>query len=128
MSGEAPPVRSPSASTAGAVDPEGRLAQLRERRDRYPPGRYPVQHATAQFHLGAALTNAGRLEEARAALDVAVELFDRMEMGEEHGKALNALGAVLRMAGRLPEASAAFARARPPSSDPASRRSRVLRS
>ena len=82
------------------------IHELEDRVQRYPADRYPVQHATAQFHLGIALTNDGRLADAEAALQRAVDLFRTLPL--EHAKAVNALGTVLRLAGRLDEAAAAF--------------------
>jgi tetratricopeptide (TPR) repeat protein len=84
------------------------IAELEDRLARYPAERYPVQHATAQFHLGVELTNAGRAEEAVRALERAVALFDSDGLRTERAKARNALGAALRLAGRLDEASDAF--------------------
>lgn len=81
---------------------------LGERVARYPPARYPIQHATAQFHLGVALLDGRRHEEARAALGAAVRLFDPERLPVEHAKAANALGAVLRLTGRPAEAATAF--------------------
>ncbi|HEX2031390.1 MAG TPA: tetratricopeptide repeat protein [Actinomycetota bacterium] len=92
------------------IDAHGAVAELRERARRHPPDRYPVQHATAQFHLGAALAQDGRLDEARAALEAAAALFEA-RLPVEHAKALNSLGAVERMAGRTRDAVAAFERA-----------------
>lgn len=89
-------------SGADAVD------ELRARLDRYPADRYPVQHATARFHLGVALTGAGRLEEAGRELTVACELFRPDQLPTEHAKAANALGAVQRMAGRYDDAARTF--------------------
>src|SRR5919204_479381 len=84
------------------------IAELEDRLARYPAERYTVQHATAQFHLGVELTNAGRAEEAVRALERAVALFDSDGLRTERAKARNALGAALRLAGRLDEASDAF--------------------
>jgi tetratricopeptide (TPR) repeat protein len=84
------------------------IESLEERVRRYPPERYPVQHATAQFHLGVALANAGRADAAEEALRAAVLLFDQDALPVEHAKALNALGAALRARGRLDEAAEAF--------------------
>ncbi|TQM11096.1 tetratricopeptide repeat protein [Pseudonocardia kunmingensis] len=81
------------------------LIELRARLARYPADRYPIQHATASFHLGFALTEAGRFIDAERALAVAAELFDPDRMPAEHAKALNARGAALRAAG-LPDAAA----------------------
>lgn len=90
---------------------DGAIADLERRVVRYPAGRYPVQHATAQFHLGVALTNEGRLDEAEAALTAALRGFEPEGLGVERAKARNALGATLRLAGRLEEAAASFAAA-----------------
>lgn len=87
------------------------IAQLEERLRRYPADRYPVQHATARFHLGAALAEAGDLSGAEQALVAAARLFDPQRLGAEHGKAMNALGAVLHQAGRHGEAAAVLGRA-----------------
>lgn len=87
------------------------LAELRERVGRYPPARYPVQHATAQFHLGATLTELGDIEAAVAALSRAVELFDPALLPAEHATAANALGVARRTQGRLDAAAEAFRRA-----------------
>jgi len=67
-----------------------------------------MQHATAQFHLGVLMTNAGRLEEAARALETASSLFDPQNLPEEHAKSQNAFGAVLRLQGRPAEAAHAF--------------------
>ena len=58
--------------------------ELRARLDCYPAVRYPMQHATAQFHLGVLMANAGRLEEAGRALETASSLFDPQKLPEEH--------------------------------------------
>lgn len=94
--------------TAAPVPP---LIALTARLARYPADRYPVQHATARFHLGAALTEAGRYDEAERALAVAAELFDPDRMPTEHAKAVNARGAALRAGGRPDEAVGCFERA-----------------
>lgn len=84
------------------------ITELEARLIRHPPDRYPIQHATDQFHLGATLTDAGRLDEAEAALDTAARLFGPDTLRTEHAKATNARGAALRLAGRLEEAATAF--------------------
>lgn len=89
-------------------DADGAIAELERRLVRYPEQTYPVQHATAQFHLGVALTGEGRLEEAEAALTAAVRGFNPDGLSVERAKARNALGAMLRMAGRFDEAAEAF--------------------
>jgi len=85
--------------------------ELRERLRRYPHDRYPVQHATAQFHLGTVLLNGDRSGEAAAALRVSVSGFDPQRLPVEHAKATNMLGAALRALGDLPGAATAFERA-----------------
>lgn len=87
------------------------IRALEERLGRYPPERYPVQHATAQFHLGLALTEAGRLDEAETALTTAAGLFPPDRLQVEHAKASNALGVVFRLAGRLEAAATTFRKA-----------------
>jgi tetratricopeptide (TPR) repeat protein len=87
------------------------IAELEERLVRYPADRYPVQHATTQFHLGLELTNAGRPGEAEQALRIALSLFEPTGLDRERGKTLNALGAALRAAGRPAEAATEFSEA-----------------
>ncbi len=87
------------------------VEELLARLDRYPAQRYPVQHATAQYHLGVLMTNAGRLNEAAAALRTASDLFDPNSLSAEHAKSLNALGVVLRLQGHLEDAASAFEKA-----------------
>jgi tetratricopeptide (TPR) repeat protein len=89
----------------------GAITDLEQRAARYPPEHYPIQHATAQFHLGGLLAGAGRLHEAAAALAIASRLFDPERLPVEHAKALNALGVVHRLAGDVQRADAAFGRA-----------------
>ncbi len=91
--------------------PEAAIGELEERLGRYRRDRYPVQHATAQFHLGVALAGIGDVERAEAALATAAELFDPRTLRAEHAKALNALGSVVRLAGRPEEAAQIFGRA-----------------
>ena len=87
------------------------LSELEDRLRRYPEERYPIQHATAQFHRGIELTNRGRLDEAADALGRAERIFDPGRLPVEHAKTLNALGAVLRLRGQAEEAAALFERA-----------------
>lgn len=87
------------------------VTELHDRLTRYPAETYPVQHATAQFHLGGLLAAANRVDEARAALLRACELFGPDTMPVEHAKALNALGAVHRITGELASAEECFAAA-----------------
>ncbi len=81
---------------------------LRERLAQHPPDRYPAQHATTQFHLGALLLRVGETAPALDALAVAREVFGRIGMRVEHAKAGMMLGVGLREAGRGPEAEAAL--------------------
>src|SRR3954454_2544392 len=84
------------------------IDELRASLTRHPPQRRPLQHATAQFHLGDLLLNAGELEEAEAAYTAAAALFGARGAHSEEGKALNGLGATLRTAGRPHAATRAF--------------------
>lgn len=90
-----------------ATEHEGLSARLR----RFPVERYPVQHATTQFHLGAERLQAGDAEEALLALDTASTLFARAGLRLEQAKADVMLGIGLRTARRPTEAAAAFVRA-----------------
>jgi Flp pilus assembly protein TadD len=54
--------------------------ELEERLRRHPVDRYPVQHATAQFHLGVLRARRGELDRAEAALAAAAALFPRGEL------------------------------------------------
>jgi tetratricopeptide (TPR) repeat protein len=83
------------------------IAGLGARVHRQPADRYPIQHATAQFHLGAALARAERLDEAETALRASAEGFSRAGLTTEAAKAANQLGAVLRLSGR-PEPAVAI--------------------
>ncbi|MGI8683681.1 MAG: tetratricopeptide repeat protein [Acidimicrobiales bacterium] len=84
------------------------VGELQAHLDRYPADRYPVQHATARFHLGVALAGEYRLDEAEASLARACELFRPDQLPTEHAKAANALGAVQRMSGQHDAAAASF--------------------
>lgn len=81
---------------------------LAERLERFPADRYPVQHATAQFHLGSALLQAGDAGAALRALATARDGFAVAGMRLEHAKATVMLGVGLRLSGRLDEAADAF--------------------
>lgn len=81
---------------------------LAERLDRHPVERYPVQHATTQFHLGSALLHAGDTAPALDALAAACNVFGDAGMRLETAKATVMLGVGLRAAGRLEEAAASF--------------------
>ena len=82
------------------------LDVLSERLGRFPSARYPVQHATTQFHLGSVLLNTDAPVPAQAALIVARDLFARAGMRLEAAKATMMLGVALRTA-RLPDEAAA---------------------
>jgi tetratricopeptide (TPR) repeat protein len=93
------------------------IQELESRLERYPVERYPIQHATAQFHLGVALADAGDPASAAHALECAKSLFGRAGLIPERAKALNALGAARRLLGdpkgaerAFSEAASAFAR------------------
>lgn len=83
------------------------LDELRAQLERYPAERYPVQHATACFHLGAALLELGHTDEAERSLARAADLF-KGRLPLEQAKAHNLLGVALRQSGRAAEAADAF--------------------
>ncbi len=95
---------------AGDMDTQAPIDELQDRLRRYPADRYPVQHATAQFHLGSALIGAGEPEAAMQALRTSAELFGE-RLPVEQAKAKNMVGAALLLLGRLGEAAEAFAQA-----------------
>lgn len=81
---------------------------LMERLGRYPVDRYPVQHATTQFHLGSVQLQSGDTGPALASLTAAREVFGRSGMKLEQAKSTVMLGAALRTAGRRDQAKEAF--------------------
>ena len=81
---------------------------LADRLGRFPADRYPVQHATTQFHLGSVLLQAGETTRAVAALRTAREIFSLAGMSLEQAKATMMEGIGLRGMGRLDEAAEAF--------------------
>lgn len=91
----------------GDSDPD----RLVERLQHYPPHRYPVQHATVQFHLGCSWLRTGEEATATAPLRAAAELFGQVGMGVEAAKARLMLGIALRGTGDLPAAAGCFERA-----------------
>lgn len=93
------------------MPPEPVVAELRSRLSRHDPDRYPVQHATAAFHLATVLLQAGELEEADRLLATAAALFPEDHLPVEHAKALNMRGVVARSAGRPQDAAQLFERA-----------------
>lgn len=88
------------------METDAAIAELRGRLATYDPERFPIQHATARFHLGAALLDAGQPGEAADALRAAVRLFDPLPV--ERAKALNLLGAAMRLRGDLAAAVDVF--------------------
>jgi tetratricopeptide (TPR) repeat protein len=84
------------------------LAHLHSELARYPEDRYPVQHATIRFHLGAVELAEGRAAAAAVALGTAVRLFEPLPV--EQAKALNLLGAAQRALGQAAAAEEAFSR------------------
>lgn len=85
--------------------------ELIARLGRFPADRYPVQHATTQFHLGSTMLHAGKSSPALAALTAAHEGFSRAGMRVEQAKAAVMLGVALRAAGKLDEACIALSKA-----------------
>lgn len=81
---------------------------LVDRLARFPADRYPVQHATTQFHLGSTLLHAGSTAPALAALACARKLFAASGMQLETAKATLMQGIAERAAGRLDESLATF--------------------
>lgn len=84
--------------------------ELRQRIARHPPDRFPIQHATACFHLGTVLTDSGHFEEAQEVLRRADGLFEP-HLPVERAKTQVALGAAQRAAGRGSDAADNFRRA-----------------
>src|SRR4051812_16277041 len=83
------------------------LAELEARVGRYDGDRYPVQRATALFHLGSLLIDRDGAR-AREALSESVALFERAGLVLEAAKARNALGVALREVGELKAAAGCF--------------------
>lgn len=84
------------------------LGELDRRLSMYTTDRYPVQHATAQFHRGILFLQLDEHERARAALKTATEFFDPRMLPVEHAKATNMLGVALRALGESERASGCF--------------------
>ena len=72
------------------------VAELHERLRRHPADQHPLQHATAQFHLGGVLLSDGELEAAEHAFAQAAALFAARGARPEQAKALVGLGATMR--------------------------------
>lgn len=85
------------------------LRHLEAELRRHPADRYPVQHATAAFHLGSVHLAEGRAGAALEPLLTAVRLFDALPV--ERAKALNMLGVAHRSVGATTEAGDAFSEA-----------------
>jgi tetratricopeptide (TPR) repeat protein len=83
------------------------VAELEDRLQRYSAERYPVQRATALFHLGT-LLSASDPGRARELLGESASLFADAGLASEEAKARNALGAALRALGEINAAAAAF--------------------
>lgn len=82
------------------------LTRLRQ----HPAEHYPVQHATARFHLGALLLNEGSATEALDELGAAAELF-QPRLPVEFAKTLNLIGAAARELGDHAAARTSFEQA-----------------
>jgi tetratricopeptide (TPR) repeat protein len=91
----------------GEHPPDGAVRLLEAELRRHPEDRYPVQHATARFHLGTVSLDEGRPGEAIVSLRTAVRLF--ADLPVERAKAVNMLGVALRTAGSPADAAEAFA-------------------
>lgn len=89
----------------------GDVDELVSRLARYPAERYPAQHATAHFHLGAARLRGGEVGPSLESLGTASTIFGRLGMRLEQAKAMMLQGAALRAAGRHGDAVAVFRRA-----------------
>jgi tetratricopeptide (TPR) repeat protein len=87
------------------------IDELVSRLARYPAARYPAQHATAQFHVGAARLQAGDVDASLEALGAASGIFGELGMRLEDAKAMMLQGAALRAVGRHGEAATVFGRA-----------------
>jgi tetratricopeptide (TPR) repeat protein len=83
------------------------VEELEDRLRRYDAERYPVQRATAAFHLGTILT-ASDAERAASLLEESAALFTQIGLREEAAKARNAYGASLRELGDYEAAATAF--------------------
>jgi tetratricopeptide (TPR) repeat protein len=105
--GSRPDMSDSSSAERGSRPKPSDVEELRARLLRYPADRFPVQHATAQLHLGAALLQAGSTSAAVGALRVAIATYDPTMLAER-ATAANLLGAALRDAGRAEEAGEAF--------------------
>lgn len=98
----------------GSPDPQhvsgadGALSELESRLARHSADRYPVQHATAAFHLATAYLARGRGGEALGLLDAAQGIFGRLGLRLEHAKTQVMYGVTLRETGHTDRARQAF--------------------
>lgn len=99
-----------AAQPAPAGTDEQAEAALRERLRQHAADHYPVQHATARFHLGALLLGRGRAREALDELGAAAELF-QPRLPVEFAKTLNLIGAAARELDDQAAARASFEQA-----------------
>lgn len=90
---------------------DSEAAELAAKLGIYPVARYPVQHATAAFHLATVHLQRGRVDQAVPLLSDAFETFGRLGMRLEQTKALTMHGVALREGGRNDLAAATFERA-----------------
>jgi tetratricopeptide (TPR) repeat protein len=92
---------------AADQDPQAEAVRfLEDEADRHPPDRYPVQHATAHFHLATVHLNSSRPRAAEGSLLIAARLFAGLPL--ERAKAMNMLGVTRRALGDAAAAAAAF--------------------
>jgi tetratricopeptide (TPR) repeat protein len=87
---------------------EDEISQLRAQLLRYRADRFPLEHATIQFHLAVALIGAERSSAAAPLLRAAAGLFAELDRPVEEAKATNMLGVALRALGESGDAIAAF--------------------
>lgn len=92
------------------TDPRAARDELNTRLQQHPADRYPVQHATARFHLGALLLSEGKPTKALEELGAAAELFQG-RLPVEYAKTLNLVGAAARELGDADAARTAFEQA-----------------
>lgn len=81
---------------------------MESRLARYPAARYPVQHATASYHLGTAYLQRGRLPQSIDLLSTAQDIFARLGLRLEQAKTLIMHGVALRESGHRDLARQAF--------------------
>jgi len=94
--------------TAEADGQHTEIVDLEARLRRYDVTRYPVQHATARFHLGVLLLGSGRISDSAGSLRTAHEIFTGVGMRLEAAKALVMSGVAAREGGQPDRARASF--------------------